>query len=349
MAVIKAVNSKASIGKAINYVTKDTKTDEKLISGINCSPDTAITEMQTTKEMWHKKDGRQYKHYVQSFDTSDNLTPEKAHEIGLKFAEHEKFKGHEVIVATHTDKDHLHNHFIINSVNFENGKKFQDSKADLYKLRGHNDELCRENDLSVPQNNDEITSFNMDKYKSLEKAITSGYDSYVHKCYESVVEVREKATSRKDFIEKMKDKGFDTNWTDNRKHITFTDIDRQEHGEKKCKVRNSNLEKTYKEPFGKEDLERGFEINNERAETERQAREQLERAREVGRGTGTGNTDILINNINQSIKNARDAVSIDERQRRDRLAKEESVKREQDRAREQKTIARNAKSTTIER
>lgn len=64
MAVIKAVSSRASIGHAINYVTKDEKTEEKLISGIDCSPQTAIDEMKATKEIWHKTEGRQYKHYI---------------------------------------------------------------------------------------------------------------------------------------------------------------------------------------------------------------------------------------------------------------------------------------------
>ncbi len=348
MAIIKAVSSKASIGKAINYITQDKKTNDKLISGIECSPDTAITEMQTTKEIWNKNTGREYYHFVQSFPSDEVITPEEAHTIALKLAE-QRFKGHEVVLATHIDKEHTHTHFIVNSVNHEDGKKLHWKKGELQKMKDMSDDLCREHGKSICVKNDELGIYSSKKYKAFERAMTSDYKGYIHECYEALSEVKGQAINKEDFIDKMRDKGFETNWTDNRKHVTYTDIERENHGEKKCKVRNSNLEKTYKESFGKEDLERGFERNYESERAEQQAREQLERAKEVSSGTGTGNTDVLINNIKQSIKNARDAVSTDERQRRDRLAKEESIKREQNRAREQKIAERNARSSTIER
>ena len=111
MAIIKAVNSRASIGKAVKYVTKDEKTEEKLISGIDCNPQTAIEEMKTTKEMWGKTDGRQYKHFVHSFPPTDQVTPEQAHEMAKELCK-ERFEGHEVIIATHKDTDHIHSHII---------------------------------------------------------------------------------------------------------------------------------------------------------------------------------------------------------------------------------------------
>ena len=67
MAVIKAVSSKAGIGHAIDYVTKKEKTEEKLVSGLHCEPETVKEEMQATKELWGKTDGRTYKHYVPPF------------------------------------------------------------------------------------------------------------------------------------------------------------------------------------------------------------------------------------------------------------------------------------------
>lgn len=348
MAIIKAVSSKASIGKSINYITQDKKTNDKLISGIECSPDTAITEMQTTKEMWNKNKGREYYHFVQSFPKDEIITPREAHTIALKLAE-QRFKGHEVVLATHTDREHLHTHFIVNSVNHEDGKKLHWKNDELQKMKDMSDDICREHGKSICVKNDELGIYSGKKYKAFERAMTSDYKSYVHECYKAISKVKEQAINKEDFVTKMRDEGFDTNWKDNRKHITFTDIERENHGEKKCKVRNSNLEKTYKEPFGKEDLERGFERNYESKRTEQQAREQLERAKEVGRGTGTGDTDTIIENINQSIRNARDAVSVDERQRRDRIAKEESVKREQERAKVEKSIRNQSKQTGIER
>ena len=86
MAVIKAVSSKAGIGQALDYVTKEEKTEEKLVSGLHCEADTVKDEMQATKELWGKTGGRTYKHYVQSFSPEENITPEEAHRIAKELA-----------------------------------------------------------------------------------------------------------------------------------------------------------------------------------------------------------------------------------------------------------------------
>ena len=78
MAVIKAVSSKAGIGQAIDYVTKEEKTEEKLVSGLHCEAETAKEEMQATKELWEKTGGRTYKHFVQSYHKDEKITPEQA-------------------------------------------------------------------------------------------------------------------------------------------------------------------------------------------------------------------------------------------------------------------------------
>ena len=341
MAIIKAVSSRASIGKAVNYVTKDEKTEEKLISGKDCNPQSAIDEMKTTKEMWGKTTGREYYHFVQSFPPEEKITPAEAHTIAQKLAE-ERFKGHEVVIATHQDKDHVHTHFIVNSVNHEDGYKLHWSKHELQRMKDMSDNLCREYGKSICERGQEVTTYNINKYKALERAITSegNYKSYVLDCYKAVSEVKEQAINREDFVAKMKDKGYETNWSDNRKHITFTDIEGN-------KVRNTKLEKDFKDPFGKEELERGFESNFERTSTERRAKEQLERAKELNRGTGTDDTRAVIDNLNATIDSARNAVSIDDSERRDRIAQEQSFKREQDRAREQKVIERNSRGFEI--
>lgn len=124
--IYKAVSSKAGIGHAIDYVTKKEKTEEKLVSGLHCEPETVKEEMQATKELWGKTDGRTYKHYVQSYHEDEEITPEQAHKNAVELAEHTKaWKGHEVLIATHIDKGHIHTHFIVNSVNYENGHKLQ--------------------------------------------------------------------------------------------------------------------------------------------------------------------------------------------------------------------------------
>lgn len=152
MAVIKAVSSKAGIGQALDYVTKEEKTEDKLVSGLHCEPDTVKDEMQATKELWEKTGGRTYKHFVQSYHKDEKITPEQAHRNALQLAENTlAWKGFEVLVATHKDKKHIHTHFIVNSVNFEDGHKLQWSSADLQELKERCNAQSREQGLHVSE------------------------------------------------------------------------------------------------------------------------------------------------------------------------------------------------------
>lgn len=266
MAIIKAVNSKSNIASAINYITKEEKTEEKLITGVDCNPETAIDEMKATKELYDKKEGRQYKHYIQSFNPEDNdkLSLEKAHQIGKKFIEETaKFKGYEVIMATHKDKDHIHNHFIINSVNFETGEKYQESKKDLEMLKEKSNELSLKNNLTVPKKSeqrDKIIDFNQAKYQALKRHEEGNYKSYIVLTAFAVKNSQEKAISKDDFIKNMEDQGYKTKWKDENKHITFIN---QDTGKK---VRLSNLEKTFNTKlFTKENLINKLESNKDKS------------------------------------------------------------------------------------
>lgn len=98
MAIIKVTNSKGTLRGAINYITQEGKTEEQLISGKDCMPESATDEMKATKEQFNKSEGRQYYHYVQSFSKEENITPQKAHEIALEWAE-KNFKGYEVLIG----------------------------------------------------------------------------------------------------------------------------------------------------------------------------------------------------------------------------------------------------------
>ena len=152
MAVIKAVSSKAGIGQALDYVTKEEKTEDKLVSGLHCEPDTVKDEMQATKELWGKTGGRTYKHFVHSYHEDEHITPEQAHKNAIELAKGtEAWKGHEVLIATHIDRGHIHTHFIVNSVNFEDGHKLQWSKADLQNLKDRCNAQSREQGLHVSE------------------------------------------------------------------------------------------------------------------------------------------------------------------------------------------------------
>ena len=136
-----------SMRDVMDYAMNDAKTEKQYyVSGWNCMPDTAREEMQMTKRQFGKEDGILAFHGYQSFKPGE-VTPEVAHEIGLKLAQ-ELWPDHQVIVATHLDKAHIHSHFVVNSVSLY-GRKFNACKASYRQMREVSDRLCREYGLSV--------------------------------------------------------------------------------------------------------------------------------------------------------------------------------------------------------
>lgn len=121
---------RGALGGVLRYVQqveKATWEGQKLISGWNCTTQSVCSEMQLTKERFHKTDGRQYYHFVQSFDKQDDLSPQKVHAMGLELAQRE-FPNFEVLVATHVDTEHFHNHLVVNSVCFQDGSAYAGPK-----------------------------------------------------------------------------------------------------------------------------------------------------------------------------------------------------------------------------
>lgn len=133
----------------LQYTTQGYTTNEKeYITGVNCNPAKAVEEMLNTKISYNKIDGRLAYHAVQSFKPGE-VTPDECHEIGIELAKRMFGDRFEVVVSTHLDKKHLHNHFVINSVSWVDGRKFYCTNADLQRLRDLSDNLCREHNLSV--------------------------------------------------------------------------------------------------------------------------------------------------------------------------------------------------------
>ena len=270
MAAIKAANSAAGLNRIIDYVTKDEKTEAKLVSGINCNPETVKDEMAATKLLWDKTGGRTYKHFVHSYHAKEKITPEQAHKNALELAQNTKaFEGYEVLVATHIDREHIHSHIIVNSVSFEDGHKLRWSKGDLQNLKDRCNEQSREQGLSVPvkgktfegAEREETVANKMSTYQLLKRAEKGEVKSYVQDIALAVLDCREIAESRQDFIQKMQERGYGVEWQDNHKYITFTDLARQQAGEKQCKIRNNKLDMYYNMCFTKERFENEFEKN----------------------------------------------------------------------------------------
>ena len=179
MAVIKAVSSKAGIGQAIDYVTKEEKTEEKLVSGLHCEAETAKEEMQATKELWEKT-GEGHTSILSRATIRTRKSRRSRHTgTPLQLAENTPaWKGFEVLVATHKDKDHIHTHFIVNSVNFEDGHKLQWSSADLRELKERCNAQSQEQGLHVPEKGktfegaerEETVAWSKDTYQLLKQA-----------------------------------------------------------------------------------------------------------------------------------------------------------------------------------
>ena len=215
MAIIEAISSKANIKRIISYVTQDKKTNVNLISGKDCMAESCLEEMLYTKNLYHKNSGRQYIHIIQSFDPKDNLSAEQVHNVGIKLAN--TFNGFQVLVATHIDKNHLHNHLVINSVSFENGYKIQMSKKDLQYLKDYSDKLCLEIGASVIPKKEKINYIKRNEYRVAKQG-----KSWKFKLMNAIDLSLAESNTKEEFIKNMNKLGYQVNWTDTRKYITYT-------------------------------------------------------------------------------------------------------------------------------
>ena len=142
---------KTSLTSSITYISNPEKTEQFFFTSVlNCSSvDTALSEMMETKQQFGKMGGVLGYHFIQSFQPGE-VTPEQAHAVGLEFAKRLFGKRYEVVISTHLNKHHLHNHLVVNSVSCVDGQKYHSSPESYYNdVRGTSDALCRENDLSV--------------------------------------------------------------------------------------------------------------------------------------------------------------------------------------------------------
>ena len=204
----------------LNYCSRNAKTTyngNRLVTGVNCVAQSAYNEMMNTKLRYKKASGRMYYHLLQSFHPDENLTPETAHEIALRFAE-ENFPGYEVLVATHVDRNHIHSHMVINSVNAESGYKYHSDNKEIQRLRDSSDKLCLEYGLSVIESAPSKTKgMSSREYRSADKGQSWKLDLAM-----AIDEAMCYAVSREHFIRLMKLEGYQVNWSDTRKYVTYT-------------------------------------------------------------------------------------------------------------------------------
>ena len=159
----------------MDYATQDYKTEEqRYVSGVNCAPEIAREQMMMVKRQFGKEGGIIAFHGYQSFAPGE-VTPEQAHEIGTELAQRLWGDRFQVVVATHLDREHIHNHFVLNSVSFVDGKKYNDCKATYALMRQTSDQLCREHGLSVIENPEQGRTMSYDTWEAEQQGKTTWY------------------------------------------------------------------------------------------------------------------------------------------------------------------------------
>ena len=213
---------RGALGGVLRYTQQEGKTmweGQRLVTGWNCTAQSALSEMQLTKERYRKTDGRQYYHFVQSFGEQDGLTPQEVHAIGLELEQWE-FPDFEVLVATHVDTGHPHNHLVVNSVSFQDGRKLHQSAADLQAHRLASDQICAAHGLELlppPQRRVSQKRLGTREYRSAAKG-----QSWKFRLMNAIDQCMRYATTKEDFVSLMESEGYRVRWTEGRKNITYT-------------------------------------------------------------------------------------------------------------------------------
>lgn len=211
--------SKTAMRKALDYIMQDYKTiynDKKLVSGQNCIPNSAYSEFMATKNQYNKANGVFFKQYVQSFKPH-TATPEIIHQIGIETAKY--FEGFEVVVATHIDRDHWHNHLVVNSVNCETGLKIQINEKGLEELRNYSDKICQQFGIETlkPYQKPKQKSPSHREYRAAIKG-----ESWKFALMAMIDRAMKHCRTIDEFKKYMKQYGYDVKWQDNYKYITYT-------------------------------------------------------------------------------------------------------------------------------
>ena len=256
----------------MRYVAQENKTlwnGQQLISGIGCQPETAFDEFLSTKLLHHKDGGVMFYHMVQSFPKGADVDPRTAHEAARRLAEY--FEGCEVLVCTHVDREHIHSHCIINSVNFETGKKVHMADEQIQELRIRNDQICEELGLPKFQRDEQKHSRGM---SNAEYYTASKGESWKFELMRVIDECMRYAGNREEFLALLRAEGYDATWTDSRKNITYTTPEGR-----KCRDSKLHIEKYLKE---KMEAEFGYRTENDNTRT-------VDAAQKAdGRGTTAG-------------------------------------------------------------
>lgn len=256
MAIVHFVNykrgtqSRAAMRGVMLYVMQEKKTtwgDGPLVSGINCQPQSVYDDFLNTKLLYHKDGGVMFYHMVQSFPKGAEVNPRQAHEAARRLAEY--FDGCEALVCTHVDREHIHSHCVINSVNFETGKKLHMAKEQLQELMRRNDAICLEMGLPVFEpTTQQARGMSGAEYHTALKG-----QSWKLRLMNTINECMKYAADKDAFVSLMASEGYAVRWESTRKYITYTTSDGM-------RCRDNKL---HEEKYCKEAMEHEFRIRAE--------------------------------------------------------------------------------------
>ena len=234
----RGTQSRAAMRGVMLYVMQEMKTTREgapLVSGINCQVQSVYDDFLNTKLLYHKDGGVMFYHMVQSFPKGAAVDPRQAHEAARRLAEY--FEGCEVLICTHVDREHVHSHCVINSVNFETGKKLHMAKEQLQELMRRNDMICQEMGLPVfDAPTQQARSMSGAEYHTVLKG-----QSWKLRLINTIDECMKYAADKDAFVSLMESEGYAVRWEDTRKYITYTTPDGMRcrdnklHEEKYCK------------------------------------------------------------------------------------------------------------------
>ena len=256
MAIVHFVNykrgtqSRAAMRGVMLYVMQEKKTaweGAPLVSGINCQPQSVYDDFLNTKLLNHKDGGVMFFHMVQSFPKGEAVDPRQAHEAARRLAEY--FDGCEVLVCTHVDREHIHSHCVINSVNFDTGKKLHMAKEQIQELMWRNDMICQEMGLPVfDAPTQQPRGMSGAEYHTALKG-----QSWKLRLMNTIDACMKYAADKDAFVSLMESEGYAVCWESSRKYITYTTPDG-------LKCRDSKL---HEEKYCKEAMEHEFRIRAE--------------------------------------------------------------------------------------
>lgn len=256
MAIVHFVNykrgtqSRAAMRGVMLYVMQEKKTTWEgvsLVSGVNCQPQSVYDDFLNTKLLYHKDGGVMFYHMVQSFPKGEAVDPRRAHEAARRLAEY--FDGCEVLVCTHVDREHIHSHCVINSVNFETGKKLHMAKEQLQELMRRNDMICQEMGLPVfDAPTQQARGMSGAEYHTALKG-----QSWKLRLMNTIDECMKYAAGKDAFVSLMASEGYAVRWESGRKYITYTTPDGM-------RCRDNKL---HEEKYCKEAMEHEFRIRTE--------------------------------------------------------------------------------------